>query len=81
MWSYQVSPFTTFTMSGNAFRTEAEPPFIDRTEQFVVRGIFTRPISPNTTAYFGARWQTFDSNVDANWREAAVFGGFSHSFR
>jgi len=81
VWSYQISPFTTFTMSGNAFRTEAEPPFIDRSDQFVVRGIFTRPISPSTTAYFGARWQTFDSNVDIDWREAAVFGGVSHSFR
>jgi uncharacterized protein (PEP-CTERM system associated) len=81
VWTYQVSPFTSFTMTADAFRAEAEPPKIDRSDQVVVRGVFTRPISPNTTAYFGARWQNFNSNVNPDWREAAVFAGFSHSFR
>ena len=81
VWTYQLSPFTTFTMSADAYRSDAEPPFVDRSDQYVVRGMFTRPISPSTTAYVGARWQAFNSNVDADWREAAVFAGFNHSFR
>jgi len=68
-------------MSADAYRSDAEPPFVDRSDQYVVRGMFTRPISPSTTAYVGARWQAFNSNVDADWREAAVFAGFNHSFR
>ncbi len=81
VWSYQLSPFTTFSLSGDAYRSDAEPPFVDRTDQYIVRGIFTRPISPNTNAYVGARWQSLNSNVDIDWREAAVFAGVSHSFR
>jgi hypothetical protein len=68
-------------LSGDAYRSDAEPPFVDRTDQYIVRGIFTRPISPNTNAYVGARWQSLNSNVDIDWREAAVFAGVSHSFR
>jgi len=80
-WSYQLTPFTSFTLSGDTSWTKAEPPLEDRSDQQTVRAVVTSSVGPRTTTFFGASWQQFNSNVDSDYRETSVFAGFTHSFR
>jgi len=79
-WSYQLAPSATFTLGANASLTEAEPPFSARSEQLIVRALYTKSFSPRTTTFSGVRWQDFDSNGGSGGQEFAVFAGFNHRF-
>jgi uncharacterized protein (PEP-CTERM system associated) len=79
-WSYQLSPLSSFALSAGASRAEAEPPLEDRSNQFTLRAIYTATIGARTTAFCGASWQTFDSNVDSDYTEMSVFAGVAYRF-
>ena len=79
-WSYQLSPLSSFALSAGASRAEAEPPLEDRSNQFTLRAIYTATIGARTTAFCGASWQNFDSNVDSDYTETSVFAGVAYRF-
>ena len=79
-WSYQLTPLSSFALSARASRTEAEPPLEDRSNQFTLRGVYTATIGARTTAFCGASWQNFDSNVRSDYTETSVFAGVAHRF-
>jgi uncharacterized protein (PEP-CTERM system associated) len=81
VWSYQLTPTATLTVTGSLNTTEANEPFSAKSDERSIRIALTRPISPNTTAFAGARYQALDSDVANSYREAAVFAGFQHLFR
>ena len=81
VWSYQLTPSSTLSVTGTLTRTDANEPFSTKADQRSLRIMLTRPISPKTSAFAGARYQTLDSTLQNSYREAAVFVGASHSFR
>ncbi len=81
VWTYALTATASLSLSGDAVRTEANEPFTGRSDQWSLRLTLTRPISPRTTAYAGARYVSFDSNLQDGYREAAVFVGASHTFQ
>jgi hypothetical protein len=71
---------SSFALSAGASRTEAEPPIEDRSNQFTLRAIYTATIGARTTAFCGASWQNFDSNVQSDYTETSVFAGVAYRF-
>lgn len=80
-WSWQLTPLASLTASGTYTRTESLAQSSDASDQYDVRIVLTRPLSPKTLGFAGARYQRFDSTVEQDYREAAVFVGVNHSFR
>jgi hypothetical protein len=42
--------------------------------------VLSAPLSPLTTVYTGARYQRLTSDVQASYRESAIFVGIRHIF-
>jgi uncharacterized protein (PEP-CTERM system associated) len=80
VWTHSLTPTSSLSLSGNISRTDANPPFSGRTDNMSLRFSITRPISPKTTTFAGARYSKFESDFQNNYNEAAVFVGASHSF-
>lgn len=80
-WTYQVSPMSAFTWSTNVSRTDALAPFTGKTDQWGTELRLTHPLTAKTTAYAGARYQSFKSDFERDYTEAAVFVGATYSFR
>jgi uncharacterized protein (PEP-CTERM system associated) len=80
-WTNNLTPSTNLLVTGDVNRTEANPPFSGRTDQWAVRAQVTRPISPRTTGFVGLRYQDFTSDFQNNYREFAAFVGASYTFR
>jgi uncharacterized protein (PEP-CTERM system associated) len=80
-WSYRLTPTATLTSGANYVRTKANAPLEGLTDQWTLRSVINRPISPRTTAYAGVRYQHYVSDLDDDYDEVAVFVGLSHSFR
>lgn len=64
-------------------RTEGEALFASRPEstQWTTRVQYNRQLRPRTTAYAGARYIEYESNVFSDFNEAAVFVGLYHRFQ
>jgi uncharacterized protein (PEP-CTERM system associated) len=79
-WTYQLTPTMNFvlTASGNETTSNATQA---ETRRGTVRVGVSRPLSPNTTAYAGARYQELRSNTTQNYTEAAAFLGLVYTFR
>ncbi len=61
--------------------TEANAPLVGSTDQgHIVLGV-TSPLSPSTTVSAGARYQVLRSDVASDYNEAAVFAGFTYTFK
>ena len=80
-WAYQLTPTATLTVTGFLSRSDANEPFSTKADQRSLRVAITRPISPKTTAFAGARYQALDAELQNSYREAAAFAGFHYSFR
>jgi uncharacterized protein (PEP-CTERM system associated) len=80
-WSNSLTPATNLLVTADTNRTEANPPFSGRTDQWSVRAQLTRPISPRTTGFVGLRYQDFTSDFQNDYREFAAFVGASYTFR
>jgi uncharacterized protein (PEP-CTERM system associated) len=78
VWSRQLSG--TLTMTTNFSYVDSKSESIDnlRTKQGYATLIFSRPLSPNTVTYFGARYQELRSSVNTDYEEAAVFAGVAY---
>lgn len=81
IWTNSLTPTANLVVNADANRTEANPPFSGQSDQWSVRMLLTRPISPRTTATFGLRYQALDSDVQRGYREFAAFIGASYTYR
>ena len=80
-WTYQLTPSATLSSGAIFTRTKANAPLEGLTDQWTLRSVLTRPISPKTNAYAGIRYQNYNSDLDDDYNELSVFIGVSHSFR
>ena len=80
-WAYQLAPLTSLTLTGVASRSDSNPPLAVKSDHYSVQLNLQRTISPRTFAHFGARYQSFKSDFDRGYDEAAVFVGASHTFQ
>jgi uncharacterized protein (PEP-CTERM system associated) len=80
-WTSELTPVTNLLVNADANRTEANPPFSGRSDQWSVRMQLTRSISPRTLAIVGLRYQDFASDFQNDYREFAAFVGASYTFR
>ena len=64
-------------------RTEGATLFNSTAEstQWTTRLQYNRQLQPRTTAYTGARYVRYESNVNDDFNETAVFVGLYHRFR
>ena len=82
VWSNQLGPRTSMTLSGGFRRTESDTSLGLRTDHTYVRWAMNHTLSPRTTVFGGVRWQDSDSAQQiSDYTEVAVFVGFNHSFR
>jgi uncharacterized protein (PEP-CTERM system associated) len=81
IWTNNLTPSLALNASADVLRTVANPPFVGTTSQDTLRLTLTTPISANTSAYAGARYQRSRSDVANDYSEAAVYVGMSHTFR
>jgi len=81
VWTYAVAPTVAMLARGTYTRTEANPPLEATSDQFVASVLLIKRISPRTRAYVGVRHQRFESDVERDYDESAVFAGVNYSFR
>ena len=81
VWTHNLTPSLVLNTSGDFLRTIANAPDVGKTTQGDLRLTLTTPLSANTSAYAGARYQRLRSDVTTGYNEAAVYVGMSHIFR
>jgi hypothetical protein len=81
VWTYKLTPLYTLATSGDWVRTVPLGGNGSlRSNQTVFRVVLSAPLSPLTTVYTGARHQRLTSDVQASYRESAIFVGIRHIF-
>lgn len=80
VWTYKLTPLYTLATSGDWVRTVPLRDSSLRSNQTVFRVVLSASLSPLTTVYTGARHQRLTSDVQASYRESAVFVGIRHIF-
>ncbi len=81
LWSHKLSPSLVLDATLDRFRTVANAPLEGKTNQTAARLVLSSPLSPKTTVFAGARYQTLNSDVAFDYNETAAFIGFTHTFR
>lgn len=81
IWSRQLSSSLTFLASLDGLETRGNGQSTANTKQGTLRLALSKPLSALTTGYVGARYQTLQSNVAADYTEVAAFVGISHTFQ
>lgn len=81
LWSHRFTPSLTLDTTIERFRTVANAPLTGRTNQTAARAVLSSPLTPQTTVFAGARYQTLDSDVAVDYNEAAAFVGLTYTFR
>jgi hypothetical protein len=81
-----LSPTMTFALTGAASRSESNVAQtgiggVGTSKQGSITANLTAPLSPNTSATAGIRYQVFRSDLSSNYTEAAAFVGVNHIFR
>ena len=80
VWTYKLTPLYTLATSGDWVRTVPLRDSGLRSNQTIFRVVLSAPLSPLTTVYTGARHQRLTSDVQASYRESAIFVGIRHIF-
>ncbi len=81
LWSHKLSPSLVLDATIERFRTVANAPLEGGTNQTAARLVLSSPLSPKTTVFAGARYQTLNSDVASDYNETAGFFGFTYVFR
>jgi uncharacterized protein (PEP-CTERM system associated) len=80
-WTHSLDRMLTLNATGTVSQTVAIAPLAGKTNQGLVSLRLTSILSPNTTAFVGARYQKLSSNVANDYNEAALFAGFNYIFK
>jgi len=81
VWTHNLTPSLTLNASADVLRTVANAPDVGETKQGILRLTLATPLSANTSAYAGARYQRLRSDITRDYDETAVYIGMSHIFR
>jgi uncharacterized protein (PEP-CTERM system associated) len=81
VWTYSLTPSVSLNLTTTALWTTANAPFSARTKQGNVDLTVTSPLSARTTAFAGARYQTFRPDFAQGYNEAAIFAGLTYTFK
>jgi uncharacterized protein (PEP-CTERM system associated) len=81
LWSHNLDRKLILNASGTLSQTVAIAPLAGKTNQGIVSLRLTSILSPNTTAFVGARYQKLNSDVANDYTEGAVFAGFTYIFK
>ena len=81
VWTHALTPTASLTLAANSSTAETKAPVAGKSDQQSYRLIVSRPLSPKTSTFAGARYQQQNSDFDRGFHESAVFIGMSHSFR
>lgn len=81
-WSHRLTGRTRLNVGLYRTRVKEDEPFRRDSTQHTLRASVNVRLSPDTTAYVGARHVIFDADesVFHDYRETAVFVGFTHRF-
>jgi uncharacterized protein (PEP-CTERM system associated) len=80
-WTHKLTPSLVLDATVDRFRTVANPPLEGKTNQAALRLVLSTPLSPKTTMFAGARYQTLNSTLVSSYDEAAAFVGVTHTFQ
>ncbi len=86
IWTHTLTPRLTFALTGVASRTESDVAQtgiggVGTTRQGSVIANLASPLTHNTSATAGVRYQVFRSDLSPGYTEAAAFIGVNHTFR
>ena len=86
VWTHALSPTMIFALTGTASRTESNVTQtgiggVGTSKQGAIIANLSSPLSANTSATAGVRYQIFRSDLSSNYTEAAAFVGVNHTFR
>jgi uncharacterized protein (PEP-CTERM system associated) len=86
VWTHALSPTMLFSLTGAASRSvsdvaQTEIGGVGTARQGSVTANLSSPLSANTSATAGIRYQVFRSDLLSNYTEAAAFVGVNHTFR
>ena len=81
-WTHKLSGRTRSNLSLYRTYVDEKEPFKRESVQDTLRASINVSLSPKTNAYVGARYVIFDADEGtfSDYREAAVFAGFTHRF-
>lgn len=81
-WTHRLTGRTRTNLSLNRTHVKEEEPFSRKSVRHALRATVNTAIGPKTNAYVGARYVIFDGDEGSfhDYREAAVFAGFTHRF-
>ncbi len=86
VWTHSLAPTMTFALMGNVARGESDVPpsgngNVGTTRQGSLSATLTSPLSANTSASAGVRYQVLRSDLATSYTEAAAFVALNHTFR
>ena len=81
VWTHKLTPSLAMNASADVLRTTANASSFGTTNQGALRSTLTTPLSANTSAYAGVRYQRLHSDVTSDFNEFALYVGLSHVFR
>jgi uncharacterized protein (PEP-CTERM system associated) len=86
VWTHALSPSMLFSLAGTASRgvsdvVQTEMGGSATSKQGAITANLSTPLSTNTSATAGLRYQVFRSDLSSNYTETAAFVGVNHTFR
>ena len=86
VWTHALSPTMNFALTGSASRSESNEAQtsiggVGTVRQGSITANLSSPLSANTSATAGVRYQVFRSAQASSYTEAAAFVGVNHTFR
>ena len=80
VWTYKLLEFYTLSTSADWSRAVPNGDIEGTSTQRSIRVQLTAPLSPKTDAFAGVRHQRLVSDIQAGYRENAIFFGMAHRF-
>jgi uncharacterized protein (PEP-CTERM system associated) len=80
VWTHQLTALLRLAVSADWVRSVANDSSGERSRQATLQSIISAPLSALTDVFAGARYLRFDSNLQADFDEKAVFVGINHRF-
>ena len=80
VWTHQLTSLFRLSVSADWVRSVANDASGERSRQVTLQSIISAPLSALTDVFAGARYLKFNSNLQDDFDEKAVFVGINHRF-
>lgn len=81
VWTNRLTPSTNLSATFDLSRTVSPAPLSLQSNQGAVRLLVSTPLGAHTTAFVGARYQSFSGNAGTAYNETAAFFGVNYVLR